>query len=457
MKEISGTSRVLGLIGNPVRHTLSPVIHNTLSKLLGRDMVYVPFPVESDPVTAVKGAFQLGIEGMNVTVPYKRDVIPALTGIDPAAAAIGAVNTLVRTEKGFMGYNTDMPGLGRALIQKGISLAGKQVVILGAGGASRAAVCLAASCGADHIYILNRTVEKAECLAREAGRSYPGLAMTALALEEYSKVPVKPSVFIQCTSLGLKPEDGLPIRDDDFYRMAEYGYDLVYRPADTPFLKKLNSLGIPGDNGLSMLLYQGVIAYELWTGQAVPEDIVAVVRTELERAVYGRNILLAGYMGSGKTTVGKALAEKLGMAFLDTDEEIERREGRSIRTIFAEEGEEAFREMETGLLRELSASLVGTVVSTGGGIVLRRENRELMKATGRVFLLSASPEETFRRVKEDKNRPLLDSSGEEELRQRINLMLKERRAAYDAAADRVIETEGKTVEKILCEIGEAVE
>ena len=125
--KISGKTELLGLMGNPVRHTMSPEIHNTLSEELGRDMVYVAFPVEEDPVEAVRGAYHLGIRGMNVTVPHKLAVISALKGIDPAARAIGAVNTLVRVEGGYKGYNTDMPGLGRAIRTKGVSLKGKQV------------------------------------------------------------------------------------------------------------------------------------------------------------------------------------------------------------------------------------------------------------------------------------------------------------------------------------------
>ena len=449
--EISGTTEVLGLIGNPVAHTLSPVIHNTLSEKLKRNMVYLPFPVKEDPVQAVRGAFHLGIRGMNVTVPHKTTVIPALSGIDPAAEVIGAVNTLVRTDEGFRGYNTDMPGLKRALAQKGISLSGKQVVILGAGGASRAAAALALFERASGVYLINRTKEKAEAIADDMKKHFDD-HIIPLARDEYGRIPEKPSIFIQCTSLGLKGKEGLLIEDRDFYRKAEYGYDLVYNPAETPFLKLFNELGIPCDNGLTMLLYQGIIAYELWTGETVTNEMAAEVLVRLRRKVYGGNILLVGYMGSGKSTAGKALAERNGMNFLDTDIEIEKEQGCSIRRIFEEKGEEVFRDIETAYLDRLSKNAVKTVIATGGGMVLRRKNRELMKNTGKVVLLSASEETTFQRVKQDTGRPLLDSEGESELKARISRMMAARSAAYQAAADQVVETDGKTVDEILEEI-----
>ena len=450
MREINGKTKVLGLIGNPVEHTLSPLIHNTLSEELGINCVYLPFPVEEDPVQAVSGAWHLGICGMNVTVPHKSAVIPALTGIDPAARAIGAVNTLVREETGFRGYNTDMPGLKRALQEKGVSLTGKQVVILGAGGAARAAVALALFENAESVWLINRTKEKARQLADSMQEYFPERPMIrVLSAEEYREVPEQPSIFIQCTSLGLRGKAELLVEDRDFYRKAVFGYDLVYNPADTPFLQRLQELGIPGENGLSMLLYQGIIAYELWTGRTISDELTKLVRIRLMRAVYGGNIILTGYMGCGKSTVGRALAEKYGMRFLDTDTFIEEEAGCPIREIFAEKGEQGFRNMETNCLRRLMLTAVNTVIATGGGMVLRPENRELMKKTGRVILLSASEETTFQRVRNDSARPLLDSEGEEALREKIRSMKQQREPAYLAAADQMIETDGKSTEELI--------
>ena len=449
---ITGTTGVLGLIGNPVRHTMSPMIHNTLSEELGQDLRYLPFPVEEDVTAAVRGAYHLGIRGLNVTVPHKTAVMEALAEVDDSARIIGAVNTLVRIEGGYKGYNTDMPGLGRALKLRGISLSGQQVIVLGAGGASRAVCTLALSEGADSVWLLNRTLEKAAALAEELNQHFQGNRLTALAAEDYKKVPRMPSILIQCTSLGLHEGDGLLVEDDDFFHMATYGYDLIYNPAVTPFLANCERLGIPCDNGLSMLLYQGIIAYELWTGVSVSKELANRVYTRLRRHLYGENVVLTGYMGCGKSTVGQALAEKTGKDFLDTDAAIEEMQGCCIREIFEEQGEEAFRDMETELLRHLSETCVNTVIATGGGIVLRSENRELLKKTGQVVWLKASPEETLKRVKNDTGRPLLDSASEQEMAEKIQHMLRERGPAYSAAADRTVMTDGKSVVKILQEI-----
>ena len=168
---IDGHTRTCGLIGNPVEHTMSPAIHNTLAERLGHNLVYIPFHVEEGRVSdAVKGAFALNILGVNVTVPYKSDVIPTLVDIDDLAEKIGAVNTLVRTETGYKGYNTDMPGLYRAMSSDGVRLEGEEVILLGAGGVARAVAFLCASKKVERVYILNRSQEKAKAVADEVNQ-----------------------------------------------------------------------------------------------------------------------------------------------------------------------------------------------------------------------------------------------------------------------------------------------
>lgn len=165
--DIKGTTRVCGLIGNPVGHSVSPAIHNNLARLTGKDMVYTTFKVEKgDVASAVRGAYSLNILGLNVTVPHKSEVIDSLVDIDPLAKAIGAVNTLVRVDGGFKGYNTDILGLARELEDEGIELADSKVIILGAGGAARAITFLCSSKNAQCVYLLNRTVDKAEAIAQ---------------------------------------------------------------------------------------------------------------------------------------------------------------------------------------------------------------------------------------------------------------------------------------------------
>lgn len=471
MLEIDEETKVLGVIGDPIKHTLSPVIHNTISDEMGINAYYVPIHVTDNLGDAVVCAAKMGIDGMNVTVPYKQEVMESLINIDEAAAQIGAVNTLVPSDDGYTGYNTDMPGLYRALEKKGISLEGKAAVVLGAGGASRAVCMMLITYGAEKIYLVNRTLEKAKQVAELSDKIIP------VSLSEYKSIPDGKYIMFQCTSLGLKAGDGLLIEDEEFYKMADFGYDLVYNPPETPFIKMMKRVNAGYDNGLSMLLYQGVIAYEKWFDLSVPESVLKIVWDRLKEAVYStvksnksKNIVLTGYMASGKTTIGKALAEKLGYTFIDTDEEIVRREGRTINDIFASEGEEGFRKIETEVLKSLTLDActsenvtktdiynegytkTGLVISTGGGIVLRKQNMPMLKKLGTVIYLKADEETTFSRVKNDTSRPLLSSESEKELREKISNMLKERRGYYEITSDVKINTADMEIGDIIEEI-----
>ena len=481
MNKINGKTEVIGVLGHPIEHTLSPVIHNTVSEATGRNAVYVPFHVfdeasnnaiseQAEIEALVRGAYNLGIKGLNVTVPYKSAVIPYLADIDPLAERIGAVNTLVRTDKGYKGYNTDMPGLYMALQKRGIVIEGSTAVVLGAGGAARAVIAMLLNYGASRVYLVNRTFEKAVQLSDEMNKLFADVigsrsGVIPISVDNIDSVEVSVSdssldkavaesgyLMFQCTSLGLKAGDGLLVDDDELYKRASYGFDLVYNPAETPFTKKLKSLGIKCDNGLLMLLYQGIIAYQYWTETEIGSDVVEKARMNLCKAVYGDNLILTGYMGAGKTTVGHALAEKLGMDYIDVDAYIVEKEGRSIPEIFKDGGEEVFRNIETEAIRELGAKTYNTVIATGGGAVLRDENAKLLKEMGKVFYLYASPEETFTRVKGDTGRPLLDSDSEQQLKDRIVDMIRVRYHAYMRTADVRIDTDGKDVEKISEEI-----
>ncbi len=282
--EINGQTRLCGLIGNPVEHTLSPVIHNGLAGETGQNLVYVPFHVTTGLGAAVKGAYALNILGMNVTVPYKQAVIPYLQTVDPLAEAIGAVNTLVRTEGGYKGYNTDMTGLLRAMYSEGIRIREEKILILGAGGAARAVAFLCASEGAGKVWILNRSIEKAEAVAEEVNRHFGRQILEPMRLSDYTKLPEGQFLTIQATSVGLSPaEDEAVIEDEAFYRKVHTGYDLIYRPFTTKFMKLVQKQGRPAYNGLKMLLYQGIIAYELWNGITVSEKNAAQIYQKMKK------------------------------------------------------------------------------------------------------------------------------------------------------------------------------
>lgn len=276
---IDGHTRTCGLIGNPVEHTMSPVIHNTLAKKLSHNLIYVPFQVEEGALyAAIRGAFSLNLLGLNVTVPYKSQVIPFLCGIDELAEKIGAVNTLVRKEDGFKGYNTDMPGLYRAMCSEGIELEGQEVILLGAGGAARAVAFLCASKGVSRVYMLNRSLEKAAAVAREVNEKTGRECIYPMAVSEYKKLPEQKFLAIQATSVGLYPNtDQAVIEDEAFYRKIHTGYDLIYKPSTTRFMQLVRQQGGEAFHGLKMLLYQGVIAYELWNQVSVPEELALKV------------------------------------------------------------------------------------------------------------------------------------------------------------------------------------
>ncbi len=272
---INGYTRTCGLIGNPVEHTLSPVIHNNLAQMTETNLAYVPFHVEEGRLgDAIKGAYALNLLGMNVTVPYKSDVIPYLKDIDDLAEQIGAVNTLVRVEGGYKGYNTDMPGLYRAMCSDGLQIAGEKVLILGAGGVARAVAMLMARKKAAEIILLNRTLERALAVADEVNEIMGTDIVKAMSMADYITLPEDEQYLaIQATSVGMHPhiEDAV-ISASDFYKRVHTGYDLIFNPATTKFMKLVKQYGGRAYNGSKMLLYQGIIAYEYWTGCEVSDE-----------------------------------------------------------------------------------------------------------------------------------------------------------------------------------------
>lgn len=275
MSEINGYTRTCGLLGNPVAHTLSPVIHNNLAEKTGDNLVYVPFHVPTGHVEeAVKGALALNILGLNVTVPYKSDVIPYLMDIDPLAERIGAVNTLVRCEGGYKGYNTDMPGLYRAMCSDGVSIEDEEVIILGAGGVARAVAMMLLEMGAKKTIIFNRSLDKAEKIADEVNKYAQRDFAIAFPFPAYKELnDYKKYIVIQATNVGMYPNtEQCVVEDNDFYKKVKVGYDLIFNPGCTTFMKNVMAGGGEAYNGLKMLLYQGIIAYELWTGKKISDE-----------------------------------------------------------------------------------------------------------------------------------------------------------------------------------------
>lgn len=278
MREINGATRILGLLGDPVEHTGSPAIHNFIAERMGDDIIYVPFHVRSKHLEeAVAGAYALNVLGLNVTVPHKVEVMQHVTELDDAALDIGAVNTLVRVRGGFKGYNTDFSGFMRELDSVDIQVNGSDVIVLGAGGAAKAVIYALKKLGARDIYILNRNVEKAEAAFGNIKN------VKVLGFSSWKEIPEEKYVGIQCTSVGLAPnEDECAIKDDGFFDLINEAVDLIYKPRETAFMKRVKEHGGRAYNGLRMLMYQAVSSYEFFTGREVPEEIVEELYRELD-------------------------------------------------------------------------------------------------------------------------------------------------------------------------------
>lgn len=283
---LDGKTRVCGLLGYPVEHTRSPLIHNYLAELTGINLAYLPFLTQPEGLkAAVEGAYALDILGLNVTIPHKEKVIAHLKDTDPLAARIGAVNTLVRVEGGYKGYNTDMPGLYRAMLNDGVKLKDETIVILGAGGVARAVAVMLAD-QVNKIYMLNRTVEKAERIAKEVNDHVKKPLVEALPLSAYNELPDEKYLAIQTTNVGMYPHtEAAVIEDPAFYVHIHTGYDLIFNPAKTRFMELVEEAGGLAYNGLKMLLYQGIIAYELWNNVQISEEVAKKVYERLRTSV----------------------------------------------------------------------------------------------------------------------------------------------------------------------------
>lgn len=278
---ISGKTQIVGLIGWPTGHSVSPRMHNAAFAALGLDWCYVPLPVATEPSVrigeAVMGIRALGMRGANVTVPHKQAVIPFLDELSPAALAIGAVNTIVAQPNGkLLGDNTDAPGFIADLQDNGIDPAGKRVLVLGAGGSARAIVYGLASAGATSVTIANRTIERAVDLVTSLRESVKNCPLETCALpDDLGEVAATSDLIINCTSLGMTPHvDGLPWQADLPFRPDQAVYDLVYNPRQTRLLAQAHQEGALAVGGIGMLIWQGAIAFERWTGVTPPIDVM---------------------------------------------------------------------------------------------------------------------------------------------------------------------------------------
>ncbi len=285
--DITGHTRLVGILGWPVEHSISPAMHNAAFTALGMDWRYVPLPVLPDRVPeAVRGLRALGFRGANVTVPHKQAVMPHLDRWEPAAEAIGAVNTIVVQEDGeLVGDNTDAAGFVADLEEQGVDLSTVETaLVLGAGGAARAVVYGLAQAGVRHVVVLNRTVARAQALLQDMATHFPDRELESGRLpQDVGRFAGQAQLIVNCTTLGMHPwVDGLPWDEEVEFAPHQVVYDLVYTPAATRLLQLAAADGARALNGLGMLVHQGAIAFRHWTGEAPP---LAVMRRAVQIAL----------------------------------------------------------------------------------------------------------------------------------------------------------------------------
>ncbi|HOM03070.1 MAG TPA: shikimate dehydrogenase [Acetivibrio sp.] len=278
---VTGKTRLLGLVGNPVEHSISPELHNSLSTLLGLDIVYVPLAVKkADLETVVKALKSLDFIGFNVTIPYKRDIMKYLDENTKESILMGAVNTVKKIDGRLYGYNTDAEGFLRSFKEEtGVGFKGKKVVLIGAGGVARAIAVKIAGEDAEKISLVNRTAEKAIELADVVNENVKEIVQVYNFEDKTFRMAFEESdIIINTTSVGMYPKTReTPIKFSECFNKKQIVYDVIYNPEKTKFLKDAEKMGAKTVNGLGMLFYQGISAYEIWTGVKLTEDILKSV------------------------------------------------------------------------------------------------------------------------------------------------------------------------------------
>ena len=348
--------RVYGLLGRKLGHSWSVPIHQALGC---ED--YRLIELEPEDLSAFLAREDIG--GLNVTIPYKRDVMPHCDEIDEAARAIGSVNTIVRREGKLFAYNTDAAGFCYMARRAGISFTDRKTVILGSGGASLMAQAMVRQLGSREVAVISRSGEdNYETLSRHADAD----------------------ILVNATPVGMFPGNGDAPVDLDAFPALSGVLDLIYNPRRTALLQQAERLGLPRSDGLPMLVAQAVAAEEHFFDAPIPEDETERILDKLRREM--TNLVLIGMPGSGKTTVGRALANLTGREAIDLDSRIEERAGRSIPEIFAREGEAAFRALERQAAEE-AGRLTGKILLTGGGIVKDERNYASLHQNGRIYHL----------------------------------------------------------------------
>ncbi len=388
-----------GLLGKTLSHSYSPQIHKHLG-----NYSYELF--EKQPEELADFLKNGNFSGINVTIPYKKDVIPYCDELTDCAKTLGAVNTIVRQADGrLIGHNTDYFGFQYMIVKTGLSVANKKVLVLGSGGASATAVAVLKNLGANVIVI-----------SRSGINNYSNLYLHTDA-----------AVIVNATPVGMYPNTGVSPIDLSLFPNLAGVLDIIYNPARTQLLLDAEARGILCENGLTMLVAQAKEAAEWFTGNTIDDSVIANIHDSLRKQM--ENIVLVGMPGCGKSTIGKLLAEATGKQFVDTDAEIVQTAGKSIPEIFAAEGEVGFRHWETEILGKIGQRS-GLVIATGGGCVTKEENYPLLHQNSTIFWLQRDISDL-----PTDGRPLSQSV-------KLSQMWDTRKPMYDRFADIVVDNNG---------------
>ncbi len=389
------------LIGKTLAHSYSKIIHSSFG-----EYEYDLTELNENQLEAFVSGCPYG--GFNVTIPYKKAIMPYLEGISPEAEKIGCVNTVLNKNGRLYGFNTDYDGFLALSQRAGIDFNGKKVAILGSGGTCLTATAVARDNGAGEIITVGRSSEF----------NYGNI-------EKWNDC----EIIVNTTPVGMFPHNGERLISlTDFPKCCGV-LDVIYNPHKTPLVFQAENLNIPASGGLYMLIYQAVRAYEIWLGKKMPREKIDEVYKKLCRTTH--NIILIGMPGSGKSVLGKKIALQTGREFIDTDTEIEKEANMSIPEIFEKYGEEHFRKIEAQIALKCG-SLSGKVIATGGGIVTREENLYSLKQNGIIYQVLRDISRLSR-----EGRPLSKDNAA------LLKMERERMPLYNKFADKTIDNNGK--------------
>lgn len=395
-----------GLLGRKLGHSYSPQIHSMLA-----DYEYKLYEKEPEELDAFlkEGSF----DGLNVTIPYKKSVIPYCDELSETARKIGSVNTLVRRSDGTLyGDNTDAYGFEALIEHSGISVADKKCLVLGTGGAAVTVCAVLESLGAKEVLTISRSGEN----------NYNNLSKHADA-----------DIIVNATPVGMYPNNGEKPLDLSIFKSCSGVLDVVYNPARTAILLQAEELGIPNACGLYMLVAQAKKSSEDFTGSSIPDSEISRIENVLRNQM--QNIVIIGMPGAGKTTISNALGEALSRRVIDTDVEIVARANMEIPEIFEKYGEDYFRQLETEVIRDVG-KLGGVIISTGGGVITRIENYPLLHQNSTIVWIQRDIESLVKN-----GRPISMSTD-------LNTLYLIRRPFYEGFADIAINNDGKVSETV---------